>query len=351
MTISVIICTYNGAARLPRCLEALRAQMLSSETTPWEVLLVDNASTDNTRAVAESCVPGFPVPLRVLSEPKPGKANALHTAFGHAEGELFCIVDDDNLLDPDYLALAVDFMRQHPDAGAIGGRVVPEFEDQRCVPADFNERFAALLAIRDFGDNVIWGQHPIGAGMVGRTSLMRGIYEQIGTYLEDRVGDGFGCAEDIEKAYVIQRLGWRLAYVPSLRLRHVLPPRRMTGEYIDGLRLASRGVGPWLEVLSGRALVRGRIGCMVRALPSLTKVAKYRLLSLCPASWHPKLPRASFWAEFYRAAGRGYFALARDWLDVAALLRRIDEAPAELRPRRAADVPIRCEDHTVTGKA
>ena len=73
MKISVIICTYNGASRLPATLEKLAAQSVPAEC-PWEVLLIDNASTDDTAAVAKQIAIDFPAPLRVLHEPTPGKA-------------------------------------------------------------------------------------------------------------------------------------------------------------------------------------------------------------------------------------------------------------------------------------
>ncbi|HQZ69523.1 MAG TPA: glycosyltransferase, partial [Planctomycetaceae bacterium] len=114
MKISVILCTYNGASRLPATLEKLAAQTLPAECL-WEVILIDNASTDDTPVVARQIATNFPVPLRVLHEPQPGKANALHTAFREAAGEYYCVVDDDNLLESEYLTQGILFLDQHSD--------------------------------------------------------------------------------------------------------------------------------------------------------------------------------------------------------------------------------------------
>ena len=97
--VSVLICTYNGASRLIPTLKHL-AQQVMPAGVPWEILLVDNNSTDDTsvhsvRLWAEG---GAPAPLRVLNQPKAGKQFALEMAYDAARYEFMCIVDDDNWL-------------------------------------------------------------------------------------------------------------------------------------------------------------------------------------------------------------------------------------------------------------
>ena len=273
---------------------------------------------------------GFPAHVRLLHEPQPGKANALRTAFREAQGQFFCIVDDDNLLESDYLTNGVCFLDNHPDVAMIGGRTFPKFADGQRPPADFEERYAPLLACRDKGEHLSWNDSPPGAGQMGRTAVMQAVYDYIGTRLEDRVGDDVGCCEDLEKAIVCKRLGWRTAHVPALRLQHVMTDQRLTPQYIDRLACAAIMTIPWLQLLSGfdpRSLTWQAAHAGLDRLC----VLKYHVLSLLPGNMHSKPKRAPFWRQFYRARAIGYLSLIRDRARINDMLRRIENAPAELR--------------------
>ncbi len=338
MKISVIICTYNGASRLPATLEKLAAQTVPAEW-PWEVILIDNASTDDTAAVARQIGTNFPVPLRILQEPQPGKANALQTAFREAAGEYYCIVDDDNLLESDYLTNGMKFLNQHPDVALIGGRTLPEFPVGIDPPSDFDVRFAHFLACYDHGTEIIWDKIPPGAGQMGRVFLMRGIYEHIGTWLGDRIGDGVGCCEDLEKGHVCQRLGWQTAHVPQLVLHHVMASRRLTEEYIDTLTCTAYSLGPWLYNLAGSETGTSWAGSAALLVSDLLRVGKYTLLIRFP-KFHPKIRRAPFWYKVYSSRLASRLALLRDRKLVWAHINRINSAPRELRPRALRDAPL-----------
>ena len=292
MKLSVIICTYNGGSRLNEVICGLAAQR-GLEPGAWELLIVDNASTDDTAALLPQLTKMFPVKVRILQESTPGKAYALRTAFHEAKGEYFCIVDDDNLLDQEYLRNGVQFLDDHSDAALIAGRTLPKFPVNVRPPSDFEERYSAFLACRDKGKHLIWGETPAGAGQMGRTFLMRGIYQHIGTRLEDRVGDGVGCCEDLEKGEICKRLGWRTAHVPTLRLHHVMSARRLTPEYIDDLTCAAIVTGPWLRLITGNESSAASLLSM-KAFCDWCRSLKYQLFAAVPSSLHPKLKRAPF---------------------------------------------------------
>jgi glycosyltransferase involved in cell wall biosynthesis len=330
MKLSVIICTYNGGARLGEVLHCLSAQQgLASDA--WELLIVDNASTDGTSELLPQLTQAFPATVRLLNESTPGKAHALRTAFQTARGEYFCIVDDDNLLDPDYLAKGVQFLDEYSDAALIAGRTLPKFPDNVCPPADFEERYAAFLACRDKGDQLIWGETPAGAGQMGRTFLMRGIYQHIGTRLEDRVGDGVGCCEDLEKGEICKRLGWRTAHVPTLRLQHVMSARRLTPDYIDDLTCAAILTGPWLRLLADRD-PQNAMWHWLQVLQDWCRSLKYRLLAIVPSGLHPKLKRAPFWQRFYQARANGYLSIIFDRRNIRTMLRAVEASAPLLSP-------------------
>src|ERR1044072_5780847 len=78
MKFSVIIATYNRAEELPKTLDSLKGLNVSE---PWEVIVVDNNSSDNTREIVESYAQSFPVPLRYLMEREQGRSAALNTGI------------------------------------------------------------------------------------------------------------------------------------------------------------------------------------------------------------------------------------------------------------------------------
>ena len=331
MRISVILCTYNGAERLPVTLEKLAGQILPQECE-WEVLLIDNASIDDTASIAAVTAISFPVPLRVLHEATPGKHHALETAFSNATGTYYCIVDDDNSLEPDYLRNGMEFLDQHPDVAMIGGRTFPQFPDGVTPPADFYGRYSHFLACHDHGPERLWSTTPPGAGQMGRVSLMRGIYEHIGTWASCRVGNSVDSGEDLEKALVCRRLGWQTAHVPDLRLHHRLTSRRLTEEYIDALQCAALSAGPWLRSVGGLEDGTSRRKAAFAMFSDILLVGKYALLSIIPAI-HPKLKRAPFWRRFYSSRLAGRVALLRKRKQARDYIARIDSAPPTFRPQ------------------
>ena len=122
--VSVVICTYNGAGRLPQCLNALSKCAFESD---GEVIVVDNNSTDYAAAVAAShwaTIDSAPVPLRIVKEAKQGLTWARRAGAQAAHYDLIIYCDDDNLLDPDYVSAAIKLMRD-PEVGAASGIARP----------------------------------------------------------------------------------------------------------------------------------------------------------------------------------------------------------------------------------
>jgi glycosyltransferase involved in cell wall biosynthesis len=120
---SVIVCCYNSSERLPITLRHLAA--LSVEKIDhWELIIVDNASTDDTATVARRLWASFgsDIACTIIHEPQPGLIFARKAGLNAARFSMVLFCDDDNWLPPNYLSLAVKIMEEHPDAGAIGGR-------------------------------------------------------------------------------------------------------------------------------------------------------------------------------------------------------------------------------------
>ncbi len=127
-SVSIVVCCYNSAKRLPETLRHLAAQNVVADI-PWEVVLIDNASTDDTVETARRCwEPIGPIPLRVVSEPLPGTGNARFRSFSEARYDIVSFIDDDNWVTPDWISKIVEFFTSHPDAAVVGGPSIPVFE-------------------------------------------------------------------------------------------------------------------------------------------------------------------------------------------------------------------------------
>ncbi|MFO0999333.1 MAG: hypothetical protein U0936_03275 [Planctomycetaceae bacterium] len=238
----------------------------------------------------------------------------------------FCIVDDDNLLEPGYLANGIQFLDENADVALIAGRTLPRFPDNVCPPADFEERYAALLACHDKGEQLLWNETPAGAGQMGRTFLMRGIYEHIGTrriVLEALV------AVKILKGRSASGWDWRTAC--SSAAAAISSARRLC-QYIDGIvTCAAISTGPWLRFIAGIE-PRAATWHWLQVLQDWCRALKYRLLLFFPPSIHPKLKRAPFWQRFYEARAKGYLSLILDRRNILAMLTSIESSVPLLSP-------------------
>lgn len=223
---------------LLRCVTGLAAQSLGRENFSCTVVFTAAAGFEGRDELA-ALLPQ----IEFLGVEKIGLLNARDAVLRENDAPLICSVDDDNILDRDYLRLAVDFMRAHSEVGMLGGKILPEFEVE--PPAHFRKH-DGILALRDFGDRVLIsddaangrrcvpGVAPIGAGMVIRREVAlaflaardRGEAQVDGTVGGKKVP---GC-EDAEITYYGTCAGYEAAYDPRLVLTHLVPARRVQRE-------------------------------------------------------------------------------------------------------------------------
>jgi GT2 family glycosyltransferase len=240
-------------------LAALKAQTLPAAR--WEALLVDNASAPPVESAAPA--ENFPADFRVVCEPQLGLTAARQRGFREAHGEFAVLVDDDNVLAPDYLANVLALFAAHPRIGALGGRSVPEFEHP---PAPWAREFDGLIACRDLGAvpqisqglrNATSGRNdyppfaPIGAGMALRRAAwadwLDAQREQPGL-VTDRRGGELTSGGDNDIVLCAMRAGWEVGYFPSLSLTHLIPASRLDAAYLARL---NRGIQKsWMQVLT-----------------------------------------------------------------------------------------------------
>ncbi|MEM9804389.1 MAG: hormogonium polysaccharide biosynthesis glycosyltransferase HpsE [Cyanobacteria bacterium P01_D01_bin.56] len=239
---SVAIPTYNGEHRLPMVLECLRWQ-LNAHDLSWEVIVVDNNSTDNTADVIQKYQHKWSkqIPLRYEFEKRQGAAYARQKAIQVATSPLVGFLDDDTLPDMTWLTSAYQFAQEHPKAGVIASRIRGNFETD---PPDNFERIAALLALTERGSKPMMYAPsqkviPPSAGMVvKRQTWLEHVPQEL--VLTGRTATSMLTGEDTESILHIQQAGWEIWYNPHMRLQHQIPKTRLTRPYLQKL---CRGIG------------------------------------------------------------------------------------------------------------
>jgi len=239
---TVAICTYNGMDRLPNVLDQLREQV-GTETFKWEIIVIDNNSTDATKAVVEQYQANWAKSwlLRYCFEPKQGLAIARQRAIEEAEGALIGFLDDDNIPSKTWVTSAYAFGQLHLKAGAYGSRILGQFEGT--PPANF-ERIAPFLALTDRGMKAtLYAPKkkvlPPGAGLVVRKQAwLENVPKHC--FLQGRVSGSKLPGEDLEALLYIQQAEWEIWYNPEMEVSHQIPHWRLERDYLINL---CRGIG------------------------------------------------------------------------------------------------------------
>lgn len=237
MRIELVICTYNpNRDFLRRTIEGLKAQSLSVEE--WGFLIVDNNSSTPVDASFVNWHPHG----RVIVESEPGLTPARICGIRNSDTELIVFVDDDNVLDAQYLEEVLRIASEKLDMGAYGaGKIIPEYSvepDADCLP------FTKGLALRK-RDHALWSNdprdscNPWGAGLIVRRSVA---LEFANVMSDDpirkmlgRKGDSLNSAEDIEFSWIACRQGLGKGVFPSLKMKHLIDSSRVDRAYLARL--------------------------------------------------------------------------------------------------------------------
>jgi glycosyltransferase involved in cell wall biosynthesis len=235
--VSVIICCYNSAARLPETLKHLALQQVHPPLA-WEVLIIDNASTDDTGFVAVAEWKKFNVShvnLTVVRETEPGLSAARERGIKESAYEYLIFCDDDNWLDKMYVQQAWTVLNQHPAVAAVGGINEGVFENN--PPPEWFPYFAHGYAVCNQGQGafeILEGdKYIVGAGMSFRKSAYEMVKQKgFKFYLTDRIGNKVVGGGDVELCYLFKLAGFSIAFSDKLRLKHYMPAGRITKKYL-----------------------------------------------------------------------------------------------------------------------
>lgn len=245
--LSVITCTYNPSeAVFRRVLESLKAQTLPKNQ--WDYVIVDNGSVS---PVARSFDVRWHPSARVVHEPARGLTRARLCGVENSRGQTVVFVDDDNILEPGYLEKAIQFLREYPFIGVLGGVGTGEFE--RC-PDEWIRQFSHVLAVVDQDSvrpsiqyamaKILGPWLATGAGMAVRRNVLERYRDQV-LLSSDRialdrtderslVGGG-----DTDLSMTCVDIGMASGVSSLLRYTHVIPAWRLEQRYLERLLYSS----------------------------------------------------------------------------------------------------------------
>lgn len=233
MDISVIICTYNRSYSLDRVLGQL-AEQRPPIGLAWEIVVVDNNSTDDTPDVVRRFAQQHPnLDVRYVFEPSQGLSFARNRAVREAKGEMIAFTDDDVFLDAGWVGAIAEVLPREEFIG-FGGKVIPQVPPDLPCWLVLKGRFAlnrgGVIVSHNPGDveREYTGKasRPVGANLFFRRSA----FEQFGLFRTDlgKSGDAVFFGEDVEFTARLEAGGARLLYVPTAVVYHPVDSTRLT---------------------------------------------------------------------------------------------------------------------------
>lgn len=232
MDISVIICTYNRCASLRRTLQTC-CELEIPAGVQWELLVVDNNSTDATKQVCEEF--HGKLPLRYLFESRQGKSNALNRSIDEARGALLLYTDDDVDVDAKWLVAHLDAARRYPQDGFFGGKIIPRWETEppRWMVQHARTLLTAVTVSYDLGDEeqpLPPGMAFFGANLIFRKSVFKEEF-RFRTDIGPQRGNEIR-GEDSDLIFRLLASGHRAHYIPSAQVYHRNPSDRARERYV-----------------------------------------------------------------------------------------------------------------------
>ena len=228
--VTIIVCCYNSADRLPETIKHLAQQQVSA-SIEWEIILVDNASTDNTAAIGASEWKKHDVqniPFRILRQSKPGLANAKKMGIEAAQYEYLIFCDDDNWLNDNYVSRAFSILNADIEIGVLGGMGIAVSEQ----PAIFNQQQINKLTANGPQPWAQTGHWVYGAGSVYRKSILLDLmskgWQQITT---GRIGASMISCEDVEFCFMIYLSGYKIMSDDQLIFKHFVSLKKQNNRF------------------------------------------------------------------------------------------------------------------------
>ena len=229
---SFIICCHNSEKSINNVINAINKQ--ENENIPFEVILVDNCSIDNTVNVANETRNRTDFNLLVVKESKTGLSYARKKGVDYAKFEYISFIDDDNIIEKKWIVKVYQLFKKMPDVGAIGSHNEPIIEG--IMPWWFEKYMFNYACGRPFPSScIVTGvrKHLWGAGLSIRKEIIKTIYtSNVPLFLSGRKGNLLLSGDDSEICMRCTLLGWKLWFEKTLMLKHIINKSRLNWKYL-----------------------------------------------------------------------------------------------------------------------
>jgi glycosyltransferase involved in cell wall biosynthesis len=308
--VSVNVCTYNRHRLLREALEGLLAQQLD-DAIRYEVIVVDNNSTDETRQVVDEFIGRGHDRLRYVFEQQQGLSYARNAAVEASRAPIVAFTDDDVRVPPTWVQTIKRTLDRHPEVDCVGGKIMPLWPAP--PPVWLTERHWAPLAIVDYGDLPFYvSTHKRLCLLTANMAIRKEVLEGIGRFRPElqRVQNRVGSMEDHEllmRLWKSQRQGM---YVPELVVAAHIEIDRLAKAYH---RRWHFGHGYFYAVARLEEMERSKLGCFIGVPAHL-----YRQAALDAARWLGSVVRGRLNRAFDYEVALRFFAgfLRRRYTDV-----------------------------------
>ncbi|XZF12460.1 glycosyltransferase [Chitinophagaceae bacterium MMS25-I14] len=262
--VSAVICSYNRARFILKAVESIFEQ--DFDKNQYEVIVVDNNSTDNTATLLEeykTAHPGYNFSYYI--EKNQGVAYTRNRCAREARGELVVYLDDDSIAQPGWLSTTVRFFDEHANVYSTGGKITPYFLTG--IPDWYSKYFFGLVGNFDQGPRVkklTGARYPCGANMAFRKK----VFDEVGYFNTDLGRKGAGLLANEEKDIYLRILhsGKDVYYLPDVEVLHAVESNKFDKNYV---RRHSMGIG------GGERLRLKQEGFGAKAMKLLEYVAKW----------------------------------------------------------------------------
>lgn len=259
--LSIIISTLNRAFVLRNLLEIFFKQE-QAEDISFEIIVVDNGSTDDTASIVE-LFQGKSPNIKYLYEPRKGLSIARNTGARNAKGEILTFLDDDVVPRNDFVRQVVGSFESFP-VDCAGGKITAFWPENK-IPDWFNSQFCHVVGQTSFGEDSRCfkkDEFPFG----GNISFRKLIFERLGGFSEHlgRVGDNFSVGEEYDLCYRMQKEGGRFYYNAKLEVFHIVGERRASKNYFLK-SLLGKGINEGFQKRAHKGFVHYGI-CFIREL-------------------------------------------------------------------------------------
>lgn len=231
--LSVILCTYNRERYIYNVLQSIAAGGFGD----YEIVLVNNNSTDGTEGECQRFAKDHPeVAMRYCVEKQQGLSYARNRGIMESQGEVLVYVDDDAVVNREYLQTYADFFNRNKEAVAAGGPITPRYDG--CEEPSWMSHYTRQLVTGELNLGTREREFPKGAFPGGGNAAYRkSVFNEVGLFNVElgRKGNSLIGAEEKDLFDKMTSRGMKFYYLPNAILYHLIPPKKLTQDYFDRL--------------------------------------------------------------------------------------------------------------------